>query len=167
MPMMVPMAPSVPAGAENGVFALLALIADPAGCQARLEELQAIANEASAAVSAQQDLKAELDARSIAIRTSEESIADRSAALDGREASANQREAAIGAAEVSISETRAALEQEESNRVADWNTREEALRGREQSLAIAQAKAETDAAAAEELRLEYEKKLADLRRVMG
>jgi len=99
---MISLLPNTTANDTHGVFAILAVIADPAGAQQRLTELiaekqaflQAI-KDADAAAAEVAKMQAELERRRTALNSREEDIARREVDVARRERSVAAREATL------------------------------------------------------------------------
>jgi hypothetical protein len=147
----------------GGAFALIALVSDPAGAKARLEELvaQAQANEKSLANAMEAQKKADADrveADALLRQANDLVAAAQSAAADlakkisdsaALDYSLSEREAAVAASEL-----------ESKNSIRD---RESAMAKLEAQTKALLYKATADADASAEMRAEYEAKLKKLK----
>jgi hypothetical protein len=115
--------------------AILAVVADPEGCKARLAELQVQEKQAISAVA--------------------EAAAGMKALSDQREGHAKQLAEDRAAAEREINGFR-------NKWTSEWDAREKLVRGKEARSTELLAKAETDSAAAAKLRAEYEDRMQKL-----
>lgn len=164
---MISLMPTVSAQDTNGALAIVAMISDPAASKARLAELvaQAQANEKSTAEAIAAQKKAASDkaeAERIKEQASESLAASQAAAADlakkttehaALAESLSQREAAITAAELAAKN--------------DLHDRETAIANRETETKAKFDKASADAAEAAKMRTDYEKKLTQLKAIIG
>ena len=167
---MIPIAANVPAGSERGVAALLDLIINPKRApeaKAILDELVQVRDAADEAVRKANTLHME--------------TTKRSKELDAREAALNAVDDAfqiasrnLAAAEKKHSFAVAAFERESSLKSEDLSARaiavasaEQALAGEREALRIREAAIGPKELAAAALKAEYEKKLAELRKLTG
>lgn len=165
---------SAPLAGEQQVYALLALIADPAGAKSRLDELSrqsaelAVATEQAAQANAQalaeaRDAQAGADSDQAAASKALLRANDLLAANQIQESSILNKLAEIQAATDNLSAARKDLTASAASQRAEFDAREKDLATREAAIADLTAQAQADAEIAAKLRSDLEGKLAQLK----
>lgn len=156
-------APGSVSDSAQGVFALLAVLADPKACKALLEELKSFADEGA-------KLQKDAQQSMVVVKAKEDDLAGRENALAESLRGLALRQAAMSKAETDLSSDRArfaaarsTFDAEKSAFDTDKNMSMAALGEREQAVSLREIQADKTMNEAVKLKAEYEAKTAKLK----